>query len=234
MIIKEVSNLLILKMKLFTPNKNRGSWYFDNNKYGYDYENVPYPEIITDLKVLLNELVTSKMLIPKKLEGREEELVYNNVDELINLIIKDNYLKDCLEFSITGDTVIYTEHGEKVHSEIFSLVAFRTFQQSFMFSTYCDIWLPMAFDEDSFSFTWNLERHNLNYERLPALLKKINSNLFWGNENLLVKEFNERGSMQSGYDLFLTSEVIINEYDRNPNKKFDLNDYLLKINESLK
>ena len=56
--------------------------------------------------------------------------------------------------------MIYTEQGEEVYCEIFSVGSFRTFQQSFNLSANSDIWLPMAFDEDSFSFIWNLERYN--------------------------------------------------------------------------
>jgi hypothetical protein len=216
-------------MKLYTPREVRGSWYFGSNKYGYDYDIAPYPEILSDLKKLLSVLIESKMLLPRSLQGKSMELKYNNVEDLATLIETDNYLQNCTEFGIKGDTIIYTEQGEEIHSNIFSLEGFRTFQQDFSLSTKSDIWLPMAFDEDSDSFVWNLERYKLNYYRLPAVLKKINDILGWENESLMGREFNERGSLQIGYDLFLSPETITEEYNENPNPAFNLNEYLLKM-----
>lgn len=216
-------------MKLYLPRKLRGSWHFDSNKYGYDYDISPYPEIISDLKILLTILIESQLFIPKSLEGKNDKLNYTNVNELITLIKKDNYLQNCFEFSINGDTIIYTEQGEEIHSDIFCLESFRTFQQSFVLSTKSDIWLPMSFDEDSYSYVWNLERYNLNYNRLSSVLKKINENLKWENENLLVKEFNEIGSLQIGYNIFLSKEVLAKQYNENPNLDFNINEYITKI-----
>ncbi|MCS3798888.1 hypothetical protein [Niastella sp. OAS944] len=216
-------------MKLYTPREIRGSWYFKSNKYGYDYDIAPYPEILSDLKKVLSVLIESKMLLPRFLQGKDGELIYKNVEDLVTLIEADNFLYKCFVFGIKGDTTIYTEQGEEIHSEIFSLVGFRTFQQDFALSTKSDIWLPMAFDENSDSFVWNLERYKLNYYRLPAVLKKINDILGWENESLMSREFNERGSLQIGYDLFLSPETIISEYNENPNPDFNLNEYLLKM-----
>ena len=216
-------------MEVYLPNKLRGSWHFESNKYGYDYQTSPYPEILSDLKVLLSILIEDKLLIPKFLEGRDEKLNYSSVDDLIEQIQKDAFLQNCFEFGITGDTVIYTQQGEETYSGIFCIESFRTFQQSFVFSTKSDIWLPMSFDEDQFSFVWNLERHNLNYNRLASVLKKVADASSWENENLLVKEFHERGSLQIGYDLFLSKEVCIKEFGENPNYTFNLKEYITKI-----
>src|ERR1044072_2468136 len=198
-------------MELYTPRKLRGSWHFDSNKYGYDYDIAPYPEIVSDLKKVLFILIESKMLLPRSLEGKNEELKYNNVDELVTLIEADNFLHNCFDFGIKGDTIIYTEQGEEIYSDIFCLDGFRTFQQSFALSTKSDIWLPMSFDEDSYSFVWNLERYNLNHYRVPSVLKKINDILGWENKYLLAKEYNERGCFQRGYDFFLSQRVITRE-----------------------
>lgn len=216
-------------MELYLPRKLRGSWHFDSNKYDYDYETSPYPEIRSDLKKVLTILIESKLLLPKSLEGTNGKLDYNTVDDLISLIEKDNYLQTCPEFDISGDTVIYTEKGEELHSNIFCLHSFRTFQQSFVLSTKSDIWLPMSFGEDSYSYVWNLERYHLNNNRLESVLKKVDENLGWENENLLQKEFNERGSLQIGRNIFLSKEVISREYQENPNLDFNINEYLEKI-----
>ncbi|UUW07068.1 hypothetical protein NLG42_13245 [Flavobacterium plurextorum] len=216
-------------MKLYVPRKLRGSWHFDSNKYDYDYDISPYPEIRSDLKIILTILIESQLLIPKLLDGKNQKLEYKNIDDLISLIEKDNYLQTCFEFDISGDTVIYTEKGEEIHSSIFCLQSFRTFQQSFVLSTKSDIWMPMSFDENSHSYIWNLERYNLNNHRLSSVLEKINKSLGWENENLLQKEFNERGSLQIGYDIFLSQEVLIREYKENPNPDFDINEYLAKM-----
>ncbi|WP_264551423.1 hypothetical protein [Flavobacterium sp. N2038] len=216
-------------MKLYSPEKLRGSWHFDSNKYDYDYDIAPYPEIRSDLKTLLTILIESKLLIPKSLEGKNEKLDYNNIEDLISLIEKDNYLQTCFEFDINGDTVIYTEKGEETHSGIFCLQSFRTFQQSFVLSTKSDIWMPMSFDEDSYSYVWNLERYNLNNQRLSSVLEKVNKSLDWENENLLQKEFNERGSLQIGYNIFLSKEVLIREYEENPNPDFNIKEYIEKM-----
>lgn len=216
-------------MKLYSPIKLRGSWHFDSNKYDYDYDISPYPEIRSDLKILLTILIESKLFLPRTLQGKNDKLDYNNIENLITLIEKDNYLQTCLEFDIYGDTIIYTKKGEELHSDIFSLQSFRTFQQSFVLSTKSDIWMPMSFDEDSFSYVWNLERYNLNNNRLVSVLKKLNENLGWENESLLQKEFNERGSLQIGYNIFLSKEVLVKEYNENPNFDFNINEYLQKI-----
>lgn len=216
-------------MEIYSPRKLRGSWQFDSNKYGYDYEISPYPEILLDLKVLLTILIEHKLLIPKSIEGYNGKLNYNTIDDLIELIQKDNFLQNCFEFGISGDTIIFTEQGEETYSNIFCIESFRTFQQSFILSTKSDVWLPMSFDEDGYSFVWNLERYNLNYNRLPFVLKKVADSTDWENDNLLRKELHERGSLQIGYNIFLSQEVLIREFSENPNYNFDVNEYIKKI-----
>lgn len=218
-------------MKLFSTNKLRGNWVFDNNKYGYDYCNAPYPEIIIDLKLLLTELIDSKLLIPNKIKGIEKELKYNTIDDIINIIIDSNLLENAYEFNITGETIIYTNKGEEVYHGIISLNDFRTFQQNFVLATYSDVWLPMAFDEDEYKFVWNIERFNLNYTRLVSLLNRLNHNLKWSNNSKEDIEYFERGVIQVGYELFLTKEVIAKEFELNPNNNFYLREYLLKISK---
>lgn len=218
-------------MKLYQPNKIRGNWIYDNNKYGYNYDDIPYPEILDDLKILLSELITSELLIPKKIQGIEEELKFNSADDIINLIIESGLLKRTYEFDISGDTIIFTDGGREVHNGIFSLKGFRTFQQSFTLSAYSDVWLPMAFDEDNFVFVWNLERYNFNHSRLVSLLNRLNHNLKWSNDSMEHIEQTERGAIRIGYDFFLSEDVIKQEFELNPNNNFDLNEYISRISK---
>lgn len=218
-------------MALFTPRKTRGHWMFSSNKYGYDYENSPYAEILDVLKIILEELVKSKMLIPKKINGIESNLEYNTVDELIDQIVKSNLLENTFEFDITGDTIIYTNTGEEIHSGIFELNSFRTFQECFFISTKSDVWLPMAFDEDRYSFVWNIERYNLNYQRLPNVLNKILELLNWESFTAEV-EYNELGTLQVKSDLFLSEEIITREFNSNPNTNFNFINYISKLSKS--
>ncbi|MFK7061606.1 hypothetical protein V3Q90_15940 [Flavobacterium oreochromis] len=218
-------------MKLYKSRKIRGYWHFDNSKGIYDYENAPYAEILNVLKIVLNELVKSKMLIPKKINGIESDLEYNTVDELIDQIVKSNLLENTFEFDITRDTIIYTNTGEELYSGIFILDSFRTFQQCFFISTKSDVWLPMTFDEDSYSFVWNIERYNLNYQRLPNVLNKINELLNWESFTPEV-EYNELGALQVKSDLFLSEEVITREFNSNPNPNFNLINYISKLSKS--
>ncbi|MCH4830028.1 MULTISPECIES: hypothetical protein [Flavobacterium] len=218
-------------MKLYKSRKIRGHWHFDNSKGIYDYENSPYAEILDVLKIVLEELVTSKMLIPRKIQGIESVLKYNTVDELIDQIVKSNLLENTFEFDIIGDTIIYTNTGEEIHSGIFELNSFRTFQQCFFISTKSDVWLPMAFDEDSYSFVWNIERYNLNYQRLPNVLNKIIKLLNWESFTAEVV-YNELGTLQVKSDLFLSEEIITREFNSNPNTSFNLINYISKVSKS--
>jgi len=65
--------------------KLRGSWCFSSNKYGYDYENIPYSGILFDLKEILNILIESKLFIPKTID-KDIPLIYDNMYELISII----------------------------------------------------------------------------------------------------------------------------------------------------
>jgi hypothetical protein len=218
-------------MDIYKPKKQRGFWLFDSRKYGYNYNITPYPEIISDLKILLTLLFESKMLIPKSIggEGQYIDLRYDDIDQLIELIEESGYLQNSYEFDIIGETIIYSKKGEETYSGIFTIIGFRTFHQNFAVSTKSDIWLPMAFDEDSFSYIWNLELHYLNYNRLPFTLKKLNNILGWENNNLIVRENRERGCLQDGYDIYIAPEVIKREWKENPNSNFNIENYLLKI-----
>lgn len=217
-------------MKLFEPRKTRGFWLFENTNVSYDYSMIPDNRIMEVLKVLLTELISSKLLLPKEISGVQFNFKNKTIDEIIDIINESNLLNDAFEFSIYGDTVIYTNVGEEVHSGIFSVESFRTFQQSFVLETKSDVWLPMAFDENKFEFVWNLERYKLNNNRLTSILQKINDSLKW-NEPSDLREHNEIGALQIGFNLFLNKEVIIQEYNTNPNKDFNLSLYLSQLSK---
>ncbi len=211
--------------------KRRAWWHFDSNKYGYDYDDNPYPEILSDLKTILNICIESRLLLPKWID--DTPLVYNDVDELIELIKASGRINEAPEFDIKGDTIIYLEENEKVFSNILSIKCYRTFQQSFAVEILSDIFLPMVFDEQTYDFNWNLECYALNYYRVPQVLEKIARVLNWENESLLVKENNERASVQIGYNFFLNPETITQQFKGKPNANFNLNKYLEEMNGSV-
>jgi hypothetical protein len=41
----------------------------------------------------------------------------------------------------------------------------------------------MMMDNETLDFTWNLERYQLNYPRIPALIKKLDEELGWKIKN---------------------------------------------------
>jgi hypothetical protein len=212
--------------------KRRASWYFSSTKYGYDYENSPYPEILSDLKIILSILIESKLLVPKIIDD-DIALVYDDVDELISIINSCGRINDASLFDIKGDTIIYHENEETVFSNILSIRGYRTFQQFFSIEVSSDIFLPMVFDEKQYDFIWNLERYQLNYYRVPQMLKKLNEVLSWGNEELLIKEYHERGSLQIGYNFFINPEIISKQFKQKHNEIFNLDQYLKEIKDSI-
>jgi len=120
-----------------------------------------------------------------------------------------------------------------IFSNLLSIRCYRTFQQSFLLQVNSDIFLPLIFDNDKYDFAWNIEAHNLNYERLPLTLKKLNETLNWENDELLIKEYHERGALQIGYNLFINPETITRHVQHKNNEQFDLETYLNKINNSI-
>ncbi|SFD54470.1 hypothetical protein SAMN05518672_102370 [Chitinophaga sp. CF118] len=204
---------------------DRGCWLFDGIYYGSYNES--YPEIMKSLRILMENLISSKILLPKALYGNIS-LQYDTVDELLDQIEASGYLENAFEFAIWGDTIIYTPNGEEVHQDIIRIERFRTSGQDFGYVVRTDHWLPMMMDRETMDFTWNLEQYQLNYYRIPALLSKLNEELGWKNEELLFKE-EWYLTVQAGYDFYLEESVIIREYEANPNPAFDLEAYLAAI-----
>jgi hypothetical protein len=194
-----------------------GYWMF----YGESYENAL--AVRKNLRILLENLISSKILLPKKIY-RNVPLVYNTIDELLDQIEATGYWGRPFEFGISGDTVIYTSNGEEIHHGIIHISNFRTSTQSFMLYVDTDHWLPMRMDED-YEFTWNLEKYQLNYHRIPALLKKLDEELGWENEDLSSMD-EEFITLVAGYDFFIKESIIAREYDEKPNPDFDLDAYL--------
>ncbi len=203
--------------------ENRGSWLFSNQKYDYDF---PYIGIELTLKVLLTELMESKILIPRMLEDGKK-LNYSNVDELVDIILEYIFSSKVSEIDIYGDTIIYTSKGYFSHPDIFSIQGFRTTMKNFSLDIYSDVFLPMILNYEDFSYSWNLECYNLNYHRLPSLLKKISEILPWKNKSLLDDD-QTNWAYQSGLDLFICKDVILQEYEKNPNPNFDIEGYIKK------
>ncbi len=202
----------------------RGRWAFNNKKYKSGAYNNGYPEIKDDLKGLLTNLISSKILIPTMLD-RDFPLQYDSVDELVDLIEGSGRFKAAMFFSLWGETVINTATGEEVYKDIVSIETYYSSKQSFAFCINNDVWLPMMMNKEDLSFSWNLERYGLNYHRIPALLKKLNDELGWSNEELLVVD-SMYIALQAGYDFFMDEFSINWEYNLNPNQDFDLEAYL--------
>ncbi|SFD54390.1 hypothetical protein SAMN05518672_102367 [Chitinophaga sp. CF118] len=205
-------------------SKDRASWMFD----GVSYEH--HSSIRKSLWILMENLISSKILFPKKMSGNIP-LEYDTVDELLDQIEASGYLEKASSIDFSGDTVIYTSNGEEVYQNIICIESFLKSEQNFIITVKTDHWLPMMLDLETYDFTWNLDRYQLNYLRIAALLKKLHEELGWKNKELLLKESNFT-TTQAGYDFFLEESIIIREYDADPNPAFDLNAYLEAIKRS--
>ncbi len=208
--------------------KDRACWSFDGAYHG-DYK-ASYPAIRKSLQILMENLISSKILIPKTMD-LDIPLKYDTVDELLDQIEGSGYLENGSEFDIWGETVLYTPYGDEIYQDIISIGRFIPTSQSFAFVVRTDQWLPMVMDGETYNFTWNLEMYQLNYHRIPTLLKNLDEKLGWENKDLLFKE-EWYLTIQAGYDFFLEESVIIREYESNPNPAFDLNAYLDAIKQA--
>src|SRR5262245_58965189 len=142
--------------------KDYGRWHFDG--IYYENDNKSYPVIRESLSILMENLISSKILIPRTLDGRIT-LEYDTVEELLDQIEECGYLKDASEFDVQGDTLIYTRNGEQIYSGLICIENFRISEQHFVFVVRTDHWLPMTMISDVFDFSWNLELYQLNYHR---------------------------------------------------------------------
>lgn len=206
-------------------NRDRGSWLFDGDIIAN--KNDSYEGIRESLKILMENLIASKILIPNSLD-RKIPLQYFSVDELVDRIEETGYLSSASQFDIWGDTIIYTPEGEKIYNDIVCIEGFRTSSQSFNFTLRTDHWLPMMMDHETYRYTWNLETYHQNYPRIGELLKRLNEGLGWSNKELLFLE-EWYLTVQAGYDLYLEEYVISKEYEKNINPLFDLDLYLSEI-----
>ncbi|SFD54444.1 hypothetical protein SAMN05518672_102369 [Chitinophaga sp. CF118] len=202
-------------------SKDRGSWMFD----GVSFEK--YPAIRKSLKILMENLISSKILFPKALNPNIP-LKYDTIDELLDQIEATGYLGKAAEIGFLGDTVIYTPNGEEVLKDIIRIEGFVTSEQNFLFIVQTDHWLPMMMDNDTYEFTWNLELYQLNYHRIPALLEKLHEELGWKDKELLFLD-EDFITLEAGYDFFIKESIIIREYEEKPNPAFDLDAYLAAI-----
>lgn len=219
-------------MSLFISNKTKGFWSFSDDELGDMSADVPYYNCKQVLIELLDLLKDSKLLLPRKMVMNRIEIPCDlGTEELVDLIFKTKEAK--CDFDITGDTIIYTKSGEELYSGIFELVDFRMYEQSISLRTRSDIWLPMAFDIDTYKYYWNLERYELNYHRIEKILERINSCLSWNSNSQNERDHYDFGFIQIGYKLFLDGMILKREYEKNPNVDFDIDAYLKEIDEAL-
>ncbi len=203
---------------------DRGHWSFDDD-YTPDYTK-SYPAIRKSLGIVLETLISTKILRPKRIGSIP--LVYTTVDELMEQIEATGYFEDASEFDINGDTVIHTSNGEEIFNNIISIDSFRTSEPYFVFVAGTDHWLPMMMDSKTLNFSWNVELYQLNYHRIPAVLKKLKEKLEWKNEDFFYQD-DWFISSRAGFDFFLREYIITREYNDNPNPAFDLEAYLAVI-----
>lgn len=209
--------------------RDLGRWPF-YGKYAADYTKV-YPTVKGALRLLLENLISSRILLPTSL-NQNTPLHYKDLDELMYQIEATGYLDAVTEFDIFGDTVMYTSTGEDVCQDITRIVGFRTSSPYFTFVIRKGDWLPMTINPDTEEFSWNLERYQLNYHRIPTLLKKLDVNLGWENEALTIAD-DYFATTKAGYDFFIEKTVIAWEYNQHPNPDFNLDAYLSAIKDTL-
>ncbi|MFB6454160.1 hypothetical protein ACE38W_02730 [Chitinophaga sp. Hz27] len=189
----------------------------------------PYQEVRRDLRILLSNLISTGILIPRKINN--EVLVYETLDQLLEIIANSGRLDKSSRFNITGDTVIFTSAGSDIHHGIVTIEDFRTYEQFFMLKLNTDIWMPLVYDKEECEFSWNLDLYNRNYERIPTLLKQLDLELNWSSKSFL----NPDGWLtteQVGYDFFLMKDVVEREYRDNPNPNFNPVAYLEKARKA--
>jgi hypothetical protein len=205
--------------------KIKGSWSFDLND---NKENS-----ILLLKEILSILFKDEILMPEFIineKSPDTKLRSNNFEDIFEeLTTASDYISE----RIYGRTIIYNNQKRIEYNKIIEIEYRLSDGLHFNISTYSDIWLPMVFDTENHSFNWNLENYNCNYFRLNAILQKIDSIANWSYTAKFEKNDHPYGALQSGYHLFLSEEVIINEFHENPNPDFDLTKYLEEINSNI-
>lgn len=221
-------------MNLFIPKGDYvGTWHFYNNEILVPYTSPLfassyYPGYYEDLFTLLTILFDHKMLIPKFIgRGMEEPIaiVSTNVADIVEEIKQYGFLGG---LSLYGDTIIFTNEGEKVYHRIFVLDEMRSHQKNIMLSTKSDIWLPIALDFDDYWYHWNLEHYKLNHHRLECVLNDIRTALNWEEDSSTYID-QERACLQLGYKIFVVESLIKREYEEQPNSDFDLEAYLAEM-----
>jgi hypothetical protein len=221
-------------MEIYKTYEIRGSWLFENRSADLIFnDNDYYDNFFNDLTILLKILYARKLLIPKFLKQEQIEDIkidFISIEETVNVIKQ----KEKGYLSIYGDTIIHTDSGDESYSRIFTIELMMFHQKQFTIQTKCDIWLPLAFDYDSYSFTWNLERYRLNYNRIESVLHEINNAFKWPENSINYYDHREMGCIQVGYKIFSSPQVITRHYEKFPNQDFDLGDYLNQIDQATK
>jgi hypothetical protein len=224
-------------MQLFIPSGDYvGSWLFADDEILIPHtSNLYYSDFYDDLFLLLTILEKHQLLIPKFIGMEQEnpiEIVASNAKDIVEEIKQYGNIG---ELNLYGDTIIFTECGTKKYHRIFTLDSMRFHDKNFTLNTKSDIWLPMAFDIDSYTYFWNLEHYRLNHYRLEAVLSEISETFKWKDDSHKERDHN-RGCIQLGYKIFLSDTVMKCCFEDNPNGEFNLEEYLSEIvkrNENL-
>jgi hypothetical protein len=203
------------------------TWHFSHGDQLVPYASDRcYSDFYEDLFKILTILEKHKMLIPKFI-GRElmEPLTIISTD-ISGIIEEIKQYGNGAYFPLFGDTIIFTESGEEIHHSIFTL-SIECYRKYIMLSTKSDVWLPMSVDFDTYWFHWNLERYNLNYHRLEAVLNEIRITFNWEEDSHMEIDVNR--ALKLGYKIFMEENHIKQNYKDDPNPDFNLGAYLAEI-----
>lgn len=211
----------------------KGSWLFSrkrNPEYSTEDGKFAYPEYFDILDTVMDILFKYKLLIPTKINSTIIQA--NVISEFSNQA--KQIIGEKFGANIRGNTIIYTDQGEEIHSNILHLdfPAYENLDYVFI-ALYSYIFLPLIFNKEDYDFEWNLECYYLNHHRIKNALQEIDLVLKWKNTTKYDCDNYEMGVMQIGFKTFMYEQVIKDKYEEEPpDEPFDLEAYLQEIKEA--
>lgn len=207
----------------FNRMQIRGFWIFDIDKVeDYNiYKNV--------VRKTLEVLIKNEMFFPKLCYSSLEDIYVPdnlNVNELLDFVVKTGGV-------VAGNTMIYEKDGKVEYQDLIRFEpVFRNPGIDITIYTVSDIWLPMTYDFDNYSFVWNLERYHLNKDRLAQSLYEIRNLFDWDGDTYNEVDNKDLCVYQYNYDLFLSEGAIRSQYEDEPNPDFEIEAYIKKLRDT--